>query len=469
MNSNTGPDLRGVPAEDVRALFLCGASRTYGEINVVLPLAESVVAAGGEVWFLSSPLAAQLGRPAFADRVFEMSEDRAANQVLFWRIIKKYRPNLVVFSELYEILQSDRPRECPLLDSVLLQDLESVEATLVFMDFIAHVGALQEVLACEHCAGQWGRRALRSFLRRLWVILPCPLHEPGPVPGRRGIPFRIGPSPSSETAGVTDRTRCRAKYLGKAAERDGVLILRGSSTWQADLAEEAGVQLHEYLSDLLALYFEDFPRPVTLVSVSDRHKLRRPEGNSRLKVVNLPNLPRDEYRTLVLAADLVLTENEISYSLGQALGHGHGVLFVNSFTSRELSRREIDHEGLRRLLSKVEENWPGSIFPHVIHPIRLTKADHKLSEAPVSASGGSLPVATTRLGRMASSPFVKIELYGGRQTREILHRLLLDSSAAQELVREETGYLERLQRAESGVGVLAQICAVGRLASHTAL
>src|SRR5919106_1749629 len=93
------------PSEEMRALFLCGASRAYGEINVVLPLAESVAKAGGEVWFLASPLAAELARTKSPDRVFEMTGDRTANQATFSRMIKKFRPNVILFSELYEILQ----------------------------------------------------------------------------------------------------------------------------------------------------------------------------------------------------------------------------------------------------------------------------------------------------------------------------------------------------------------------------
>jgi hypothetical protein len=180
--------------EEIRALFVCAASRAYGEVNVAIPLAQSVLDAGGEAWFLASPLAAELVRAKSPDRVFEMTGDCLANQSTFLRIVKKFRPNVILFSELYEILQLDETRECPLIDRKLLADLQGIDAALVFIDFIAHVEMLRDVLTCSYCAQRLGERPLQAFLERLWVVVPCPLNEPGPVPNRRGMPFRIDAS-----------------------------------------------------------------------------------------------------------------------------------------------------------------------------------------------------------------------------------------------------------------------------------
>src|SRR5215471_15624914 len=156
MKTSARAAARSESAEEIRVVFLCAPSRAYGEINVVLPLAESVAQAGGEVWFLASPLAARLARPKFPDRVFEMTGDASTNQTTFWRIVKKFRPNMVVFPELYELLQLNRWPDCPLIDWKLLQDLQGLEAVLVFVDFIAHVEMLQGVLACDVCAKGFG-------------------------------------------------------------------------------------------------------------------------------------------------------------------------------------------------------------------------------------------------------------------------------------------------------------------------
>jgi hypothetical protein len=464
--SVTGP----TASEEIRALFLCGASRAYGEINVVLPLAESVAKAGGEAWFLASPLAAQLARTKSPDRVFEMTGDRTANQSMFSRMIKKFRPNVILFSELYEILQPGEIRECPLLDWKVLRDLQDVDATLVFIDFIAHVQMLRDVLECSSCAQQLGERALQSFLERLWVIVPCPLNEPGPIASRRGLAFRIDGS-LPLTLSKEEKVRCRSKYLGKKREKDGILIVRGNSTWQADLADQRDLHLGEFFTDLLSLYLEDLPKPVTLASVSDRHQLRPPSNNRQLKVVNLPNLPPNEYQTLLLSADLVLTDNEISYSVGRAVGNTPTMVLVNSFTVKDLFRREGTDGPLGRLISDVETKWPGSIFPHAIYPLPLQKEAllgwREKEAGQAGATNGELHVSSTRLGRMASSPFLRAELYGGRETKEMFHRVLLDTTARQELQRHELSYLNRLNQVGDPVAVLRQVQANRELAQHT--
>ena len=461
--------VRSENAEDIRSLFVCAASRAYGEINVVLPLAQGVAQAGGEVWFLVSPLAAQLARSKFPDRVFEMTGDCITNQITFWRIVKKFRPNMVVFPELYQILQIGRKPECPLVDWKLLQDLQELEATLVFIDFIAHVQMLQNVVACDVCAKRFGRHVLRAFLERLWVMVPCPLNEPGQVQGRRGIPYRtrtalpvVGPS--------KDKSRCRLKFLGRKDQKEGVLILRSNSTWQAELAEQQNLHLHEYFTDLLTLYLDGLGKPVSLVSVSDRNKLRLCSDNKWLKVINLPNLPPDEYQTLLHSADLILTDNEISYSVGNAIGNTPTVVFVNSFSAKELFERERADGALGRLISRVKQKWPSSFFPHAIYPLRMQKRDmiaFRSTDPQQDGPSDALLPSTIRLGRMSSSPFFRAELYGGRETKDLLHRLLLDRSTKQELLRHETSYLSRLNQIESGVTVLKQLHAAGN--SHTVM
>jgi hypothetical protein len=341
----------------------------------------------------------------------------------------------------------------------------------VFIDFIAHVHMLQDVLRCSICANHFGKSALQSFLERLWVVLPCPLNEPGPLEGRRGLPFRVNASLPA-TVKAEEKARCRLKFLGKAQEKKGILILRSTSSWQADLADRGNLHLKEYFADLLALYLEDFPRPVTLVSLSDRHRLRPPTNGRQLKVINIPNLSPQEYQTLQLSADLILTDNEISYSLGNAVGKTPAMVLVNSFSIKELMEREGRQSALGRLLREIQGKWPHSVFPHLIYPLKLSQNEVMAGRGAEARNGSpskAFLAETIRLGRMPSSPFLRAELYGGEQTKNLLHRVLLDSSARQELLQQELSYLNRLNQIEEGVSVLKQVQAGHRLSRHTVL
>src|SRR5262249_57455589 len=113
-------------------------------------------------------------------------------------------------------------------------------------------------------------------------------------------------------------------------------------------------------------------------------------------------------------------DNEISYSLGKALGNTPVVVLVNSFGAKELLERQRADGAVGQLLSRVVEKWPSSIFPHAFYPLRVKKSDlaaWRDVESPPAAPSDSLVPSTLRLGRMRSSPFVRAELYGGEGTK----------------------------------------------------
>src|SRR5205823_5384003 len=91
----------------MRAIFLCPPSRAFGEINTLMPLAQGIVAGGGDTWFLASPNAAAIARAEFPTQTFEMNGSREHNQIVLLRMLRKFRPDLLVFAEFYEIA---RPR-----------------------------------------------------------------------------------------------------------------------------------------------------------------------------------------------------------------------------------------------------------------------------------------------------------------------------------------------------------------------
>src|SRR5215469_6392692 len=128
----------------MRVLFLCPPSRAFGEINTLIPLAQQVRATGGEVRFLTSPLASSIAQTHFPQRVFKLTPYRDRNQVMLWRIIKKFRPDVVVFADFYEVLRPLRRSDCPLVDARFFEIAASLPCALVFVDFIAHADTLRD-------------------------------------------------------------------------------------------------------------------------------------------------------------------------------------------------------------------------------------------------------------------------------------------------------------------------------------
>jgi len=455
----------------MRVLFLCSPSRAYGEINSILPLARGVAASGGEVWFLTSPLAGEIARCHFPDRVFELTPALMANQSLFRRIVKKFRPDVIVLSELYEILQPRRKPECPLIDYWWLRETQDLDCSLIFMDFIAHVPMLRSIAECDLCASHFGAEALRSFLERLWVILPCPLNEPSAPRGRRGIPYRAQSLPLT----VSPERRCaiRTRFLGASAAEDGILVLRTGSTWQSLLAEQNENPLYRYLGDLLASYLGGLAGTVSLVSVSSRHKLTT--TSKELQVHNVSNLPPDEFEDLALSSDLVITDNEIGYTLAKTLGKVPGIVLVNSFTMDDILAREKRGSRVRQIAQAMERDRPHSVFPHKIFPLPALSEEFHDDEYFESTSEfnasepASCAVSTIRLGRMMSSPFVRAELFGGEDTRAVFQSVLCDTTVRREIRHHENTFIERLQQLDDGVGVLMQLALQSSLANHTAL
>jgi hypothetical protein len=454
---------------NVRVLIVCAPSKAFGEIITLISLAKDLAQNGAQIWFLASPLAATLARQHFADTTFEMANTYEANQNIFWRIAKKIRPNVVVLAELYELLQPRRKPDCPFVNADWLRSLESLDAILIFVDFIAHVPALREIAVCDSCAALFGGGPLRSFLRRLWVILPCPLNEPGAVQERVGIPYHAE-SIFATTRSDKARLQTRSQYLSNP---NHYLIFRSGSTWQTKLAESQGVYQHQYLGDLLAFYFADHKQPVTIVSVSDTQRLHS-SGSSTVRFVNIDNPDPYEYERLMLASDLILTDNEISYGLKAAIGSIPVVVLVNSHCLDDLlAMCELPGPIWRTMLA-LERQHPGSIYPHCIYPLQFESAeanDRKANasrDMEISNINSMLPY-TNRLGRMQSSQFFRAELYGGQATVDVFRRILMDAQVRDLWKKGELAYMDRLKATASGPEVLGALLDHEALSRHTVI
>jgi hypothetical protein len=115
------------------------------------------------------------------------------------------------------------------------------------------------------------------------LLLPCPLHEPYPLTGRKGIPYRAFHPPT-----VTESSRRDARR-SLDPRPDAYVLFHAVAAWSSKMACQLGAALYGRQPAILEDYFERLPGPVTLVSVNDGSFLpHAPRG--RLRVVNMPPL-----------------------------------------------------------------------------------------------------------------------------------------------------------------------------------
>jgi len=465
------PQADRMAGQQVRALFVTPTWMATGETAAALVLAESIVAGGGEAWFLASGPAAQILRPKFGDRLQEMTADLAANQHHWRRMIDEVDPNVIVFSELRSILALRLNRQFPLADLSWLRDLNGLDALLVALDHVGSTPSVQKMMArlSSHALFRLISNAWRPIFERMCILLPCPLHEAGKVEGRQGHPYRSMAMPLRVEPAV--RAQVRARYLGDKDAEDGRLIFHSVPRWSFRLAKTLKAPLYDCLAEILTEYVADVDEPVTIVSVNDG-TLLRPSPNKRVRVVNLAGLPLAEFDALMLSSDLVLTENIVSFTLAKTVGNAPGMALVNSFTLKEILEREPEGSEIRRLALQMERRRAGSVYPHAMYPIK--KQDKAAASSPrrllfnAAAPSVPMPEEMIRVGSLPSSPFIRAELYGGQTTRELFHHLLSDPKRRAQARAEDEAFIARQNALEDGSAVLKRLLA-GRTLGETVL
>ena len=459
--------------QKVRALFVTPTWMATGETAAALVLADSIVAGGGEAWFLASTPAAQIVRPKFGDRVQEMSADLASNQEHWRRMIEEVDPNVIIFSELRSLLALRLNRQFPLADLSWLRDLNRIDALLVALDHVGSTPSVQKMMArlSAHALFRLISNAWRPIFERMCILLPCPLHEPGKVEGRQGHPYRSMAMPLSIDPAV--RAQVRARYLGEDHAEDGRLIFHSVPRWSFRLAKTLKSPLYDFLGEILTGYVADVREPVAIVSVNDG-TLLRPSPGKRVRVVNLAGLPLAEFDALMLSSDLVLTENIVSFTLAKTVGNAPGVALVNSSTLKEILEREPEGSEIRRLALQMERRRAGSVYPHVMYPMKKQDQAAAAARSPrrllfnAAAPSVPMPEEMIRVGSLQSSPFIRAELYGGQQTRELFRQLLTDPARRAQVRAEDESFIARQNALADGSAVLKRLLA-GRTLGETVL
>jgi hypothetical protein len=159
------------------------------------------------------------------------------------------------------------------------------------------------------------------------------------------------------------------------------------------------------------------------VSVNDGDLLT-PVASDDVRVRNIAGLAPAEFERLLLASDLVLTENSVSVGLGKAVCAGKpAAVLHNSHRLVDLLATG-DAEGVA-FARGLEAARLGSVFPFEVFPIW---------------SRGDLDTLGIHRDNRFAESFLWIEVFGGASTRSALRELLLDPVVRADLCARQTDY-----------------------------
>jgi hypothetical protein len=418
----------------MRVLFIAPSETSSGEATVALDIAEHVLAQGGEVHFLGSTYTsgfAHTSLPSGCTTTFGV--DRASNQALWAKTLDGFQPDAIVFAD-YPLLffQSG---SAPLAEPTWCEQLAASPAAIMTIDCLGYAQRAQQIFfGPSHLSGQVEN--IQPLPPNMHGLLPCPLHDPEPRPGRVGVPFRSIMSPPVPTP------EARAAIRNRYASDEELLIVHVTSGWASLWAEAFGLPHYQVLTRILEHYLADLPRPVTIVSVNNGHLLQA-ATRPGIRIQNLTSLDKSTFEQLLLAADLVLGENRISVSLARAASalRPCGIL-LNRLTLLELLPG-LD-ETLRSIVDDMERTRRGAVFPYEVFPI-----------------WGARDLAQLGIldGNGLCDSIAELPLFGGEATRRSLAALLFDQETQADLKDHQMLYAERVRRLPAADEVVREILA----------
>jgi uncharacterized protein DUF6365 len=404
-----------------------------GETVTAVHVAQSLTAKGHAVAFVASRLARRTIPPQLARHVFELAGTTQENLGVWERALASFDPHVVVFAD-YHLLTSPTSSS-PIDDPGWREHLRELDACLVTLDHFGFAQCDAELsFGPPHLSP--ARIAYPPLPDGIRIMLPCPMHHPGPVEGRRGEPFRYWDLPLGLPAGL--RRQVRRSYLDDEAD---LLVVHSVPAWACRMAQGLELSFYRFLPDVFAWYFGGLGRRITVVSVNDGSLLPRsgrPGRPGDVRIRNLPPLPIADFERLLWSADLVITENKASISMGKAIcGLQPSAAMTNSFTATDLMDRAPAE--LRDCVRAMEAQRPGSVFPYAIFPIDMRAELDKLC---------------LYRGNALSEAFEEVELFGGEPTRDRLARLLTDPAAREALRERQQAYLHLLQQTPDAAALL---------------
>lgn len=426
-------------ARPLRVLFVDPVEEGSGEIITTLHMGRDLVRDGAEVRYLGSALAHRLLDPEFPGKVWSLGSDPEQNLARWHEAHESFRPHVVVFADLPFLWLSH--------GTVQLGEPEAlraaIEASPVPVLTLDHMGMAQRPMTLffgpPHLAPTPNR--IPAMPASVECLLPCPMHEPGPVASRKGLPFRYWDVPFVRPPG--ERERVRASFLRRP---DELLVVYPVPGWAPRVADAIEHPYYRLLPELFEHYLGELPREVTVVAVNGQTLPARDDG--RVRIVRTATLPVEQFEALLFAADLLLTDNGISIAMGKALcGFQISANLRNRWKLTELAER-LDGR-MRALMWAFEHAKLGSIYPYEVFP---------------SGTREDLEVLGLYRDNGITEGFATLELFGGAETRAELRALLLDESRREALRERQRAYVERLAALPTAAEVLRRVVESGGVA-----
>ena len=303
------------------------------ETVTAVHVAKNLVDRGHRTAFVASPGARRQIPPCFPEHLFELTGDAEDTTSPpgsgHWKPSPRISCSLLTTPSWSRL--GVRPRWA--VHREWHTGLQGLRACLVTFDHLG-LGQCQEELTVgpRHLCPQ--RVTFPTVPDGMRIMLPCPMQHPGSLEGRRGDPFRYWSVPLGPPDDL--RREVRRTYLGSD---DDLLILHSVPTWAWKTAETLKLPFYRFLPEIFSYYFEGISKPVTLLSVNNGSLLAQPSRGS-FRIINRPPLPIAEFEKLLFSADLILTENKPSFTIGMAVcALRPCAVLKNSFGFSELSGR----------------------------------------------------------------------------------------------------------------------------------
>jgi hypothetical protein len=415
----------------MRVLFVAPIEQGSGETITAVHMGEDLVRSGHEVRYLASKFARRFIEPVLPGVSIELSSAGPSNIDLWCETINDFSPDATVFADYsfmslpFGVAPLGREPGWP-------EALDQYHGCLITLD---HFGFAQQPMGVYFGPAHLTPFQYHNFSaipERMEILLPCPMHEPGHVRGRRGHAFRYWEVPLSIPSDV--RADVRRRYL---VDSGGFLVFHTVPNWAWQAAELMQIYLYDYLPDLLDHYLGDLPRLVTVVSVNNGDLLD-PLRAPRLRIVNLPPISISEFEALLLGSDLVITENRVSISLGKALC-GFQVCGALVNRQRTLDLAFSPDLTVRGVVSAMEGRRLSSVYPFEVFPSGMAELLQRI----ILYRDNSL-----------TTTFCDLEIFGGENTGAVFRRLLTDNELRTQLRSKQEHYLRKLARLPSASEII---------------
>ena len=258
------------------------------------------------------------------------------------------------------------------------------------------------------------------------LVRPCPVHDPRPQADARVRCYDI--------------TRSEGRAEARPAS-DEKLVVVPVGSWAIDLARHVGLPYPDLLAQVLLRCFERSAGRVRILLVGKGlQPAKQVSGAVTLELVS--GMAFDDLQNLLCSADLVLSDNATSATLGRAVMAGvPAAVFVNSVRVRgEIDAPFALSNFARELIEATEASAPGSIFPFAVYPLGWREEMRPLFD-----------------GNPYSDAVEWLELFDDETGAARLESLLFDASERERLIARQRAY-RRLVEALPGAAEM--VCGI---------